>query len=200
MPSLPRWLQLSGEFPMDLRIPPLNIKIMLESNPLNSIILVRRLAVWSLRYKKKKETTKRKPKTVLSDQNHLHFLMSQFVGSRIGCQASSRISRKRNSPQRSLGFAELLENLPDCWCKALETQPGKWCFPVTHNTSSCDFVLQFTVCLCYVALDLLSAPAWWLPSLMGTYIVLQGNIHLKPAWFKHFLELLAGKRLGTPSG
>ena len=34
-----------GEFPMDMRIPPLNIKIMLESNHLKSRILVRRLAV-----------------------------------------------------------------------------------------------------------------------------------------------------------
>ena len=30
---------------MDMRIPPLNIEIMLESNPLKSRILVRRLAV-----------------------------------------------------------------------------------------------------------------------------------------------------------
>ena len=30
---------------MDMRVPPLKIKIMLESNPLNSRILVRRLAV-----------------------------------------------------------------------------------------------------------------------------------------------------------
>ena len=30
---------------MDMRIPPLRIKIMLESNPLKSIMLVRRLAV-----------------------------------------------------------------------------------------------------------------------------------------------------------
>ena len=34
---------------MDLRIPPLEIKIMLESNPLKSRILVRRLAVGSTR-------------------------------------------------------------------------------------------------------------------------------------------------------
>ena len=32
---------------MDVRIPPLRIKIMLESNPLKSIMLVRRLAVHS---------------------------------------------------------------------------------------------------------------------------------------------------------
>ena len=44
------WLKLSGKFPMDLRIPPLNIKIVLESNPLKSRILVRRLAVpWNRR-------------------------------------------------------------------------------------------------------------------------------------------------------
>ena len=39
------WLRLSRKFPMDLGIPPLIIKIMLESNPLKSIMLVRRLAV-----------------------------------------------------------------------------------------------------------------------------------------------------------
>ena len=33
---------------MDMRIPPLDIKIMLESNPLKSIMLVRRLAVLSI--------------------------------------------------------------------------------------------------------------------------------------------------------
>ena len=36
---------LPGEFPMGLRIPPLNIYIMLELNPLKSRILVRRWAV-----------------------------------------------------------------------------------------------------------------------------------------------------------
>ena len=39
------WLKLSGTFPMGLGIPPLKLKIMLESNPLRSRILVRRLAV-----------------------------------------------------------------------------------------------------------------------------------------------------------
>ena len=38
-------LKLSGKLPMGLGIPPLRIKIMIESNPLKSIILVRRLAV-----------------------------------------------------------------------------------------------------------------------------------------------------------
>ena len=38
-------LKLSGKFPMDLRVIPLKIKIVLESNPLKSRILVRRLAV-----------------------------------------------------------------------------------------------------------------------------------------------------------
>ena len=37
--------KLSGKFPMGLGMPPLKIKIMLESNPLKSIMLVRRLAV-----------------------------------------------------------------------------------------------------------------------------------------------------------
>ena len=40
-----RWLKPSGQFPMGLGIPPLEIKIMLESNPLKSRILVRRMAV-----------------------------------------------------------------------------------------------------------------------------------------------------------
>ena len=34
-----------GKFPMDLEIPPLSIKIMLESNPLKSTMLVGRLGV-----------------------------------------------------------------------------------------------------------------------------------------------------------
>ena len=38
-------LKLSGKFPMGLEIPPLRIKITLESNPLKSTMLVRRLAV-----------------------------------------------------------------------------------------------------------------------------------------------------------
>ena len=38
-------LKLSGEFPMDIRIPPLKIKILLESNLPKSRILVGRLAV-----------------------------------------------------------------------------------------------------------------------------------------------------------
>ena len=35
----------SGDFPMDMRIPPIEINIPLESNPLKSRIVVRRLAV-----------------------------------------------------------------------------------------------------------------------------------------------------------
>ena len=38
-------LELSRTFPMDMNIPPLKLKILLESNPLKSIILVRTLAV-----------------------------------------------------------------------------------------------------------------------------------------------------------
>ena len=38
-------LKLSGKFPMGLGIPPLRIKFLLESKPLKSRILVRRLAV-----------------------------------------------------------------------------------------------------------------------------------------------------------
>ena len=52
-PSLPTktipteipWLIISGKFPVEMRIPPLEIKNMLESNPLKSRILVWRLAV-----------------------------------------------------------------------------------------------------------------------------------------------------------
>ena len=39
------WLKVSGKSPMGLGIPPLNNNIMLESNPLKSTMLVRRLAV-----------------------------------------------------------------------------------------------------------------------------------------------------------
>ena len=39
---------------MDMRIPPLRIKIMLESNPLKSIVLVRRLAVFEIPPREKK--------------------------------------------------------------------------------------------------------------------------------------------------
>ena len=38
-------LKLSGKSPMDMSIPPLRFKIMLESNPLKSRILVRKSAV-----------------------------------------------------------------------------------------------------------------------------------------------------------
>ena len=52
-PSLPTniirakiaWLKSSGKSPMGLGIPPLKIKIMLELNPLKSIMLVGRLTV-----------------------------------------------------------------------------------------------------------------------------------------------------------
>ena len=40
-PTKIAWLKLSGEFPMGLGIPPLMIKIMLESNPLKSMMLGR---------------------------------------------------------------------------------------------------------------------------------------------------------------
>ena len=41
-------LKLPGKSPMGMRIPPLIIQIMFESNPLKSIVLVRRLAVRGL--------------------------------------------------------------------------------------------------------------------------------------------------------
>ena len=49
LPTKIAWLRLSGEIPMGMRIPRLKIQILLESNPLTSEILVRRLAV-SRRY------------------------------------------------------------------------------------------------------------------------------------------------------
>ena len=45
IPARMRWLEPSGRFPTGLRMSPLGIKILLESNPLKSRILVRRLAV-----------------------------------------------------------------------------------------------------------------------------------------------------------
>ena len=45
IPTRISWHKLSGNFSMGLGIPPLDIKSMLESNPLKSRILVRRLAV-----------------------------------------------------------------------------------------------------------------------------------------------------------
>ena len=47
IPTKMAWLKLSGKSPMALGIPPLNFKILLESNPLKSIMLVRILAVRS---------------------------------------------------------------------------------------------------------------------------------------------------------
>ena len=40
-------LKLSGKSPMDVRIPPLKTKIMLESNPPKPTMLVGRLGVWN---------------------------------------------------------------------------------------------------------------------------------------------------------
>ena len=40
IPSRTRWLKLSGKSPMDLRTPPLNIKILPESNPPKSRIVL----------------------------------------------------------------------------------------------------------------------------------------------------------------
>ena len=47
IPTKIHWLNISGKFPMDMRIPPLTLKILPESNPLKSRILVRRLAMIS---------------------------------------------------------------------------------------------------------------------------------------------------------
>ena len=48
IPTKMRWLTISRRFPIDMRIPPLTLKILLLSNPLNSRILVPRLAVYFL--------------------------------------------------------------------------------------------------------------------------------------------------------
>ena len=45
IPAKIRWLKISGEFPLDMRTPPLKSKMLLESNPLKSRIVVRRLGV-----------------------------------------------------------------------------------------------------------------------------------------------------------
>ena len=45
IPTKIAWLRFSGKSPMGLGIPPLKFKIMLESNPLKSIMLVRKSAV-----------------------------------------------------------------------------------------------------------------------------------------------------------
>ena len=50
IPTNIAWLKLSGKFPMDMRIPPLWIKIVLESNPLTSTMLVRGLVVCAFRF------------------------------------------------------------------------------------------------------------------------------------------------------
>ena len=50
LPAKIAWLKLSGKSPMGLGIPPRRIKILLESNPVKSriLVLVRILAVWTL--------------------------------------------------------------------------------------------------------------------------------------------------------
>ena len=45
LPAKIRWLEMSVKFLMGMRTPPLDVKIMLESNPLKSRISARRLAV-----------------------------------------------------------------------------------------------------------------------------------------------------------
>ena len=45
IPAKIRWLEISGTFPVEIWIPPLRLKILLESNPLKSRILARRLAI-----------------------------------------------------------------------------------------------------------------------------------------------------------
>ena len=48
IPTKIAWLKLSGKPPMDMRIPPLELKILIESSPPKSRILVRRLAVFRM--------------------------------------------------------------------------------------------------------------------------------------------------------
>ena len=50
VPTNIAWLKISGKFPMGLRIPPRNIKIVLESSPLKSTMSVGRLGVWMIAY------------------------------------------------------------------------------------------------------------------------------------------------------
>ena len=50
IPAQVRWLKTSGIFPTSLGIPPLIIQILLESNPLKSIMLVPRQTVTGLGY------------------------------------------------------------------------------------------------------------------------------------------------------
>ena len=45
IPAKMRWLNISRKLPMDMRVPPLKTKILLESSPLKSRILVGRLCV-----------------------------------------------------------------------------------------------------------------------------------------------------------
>ena len=49
VPTNIAWLKLSGKSSMDMRIPPLEIKIMLESNPVKSTMLVGGLGVIAIR-------------------------------------------------------------------------------------------------------------------------------------------------------
>ena len=46
IPTNITWLKLSGKFPVGLGIPPVQIKIVLESNPLKSTMLLGRLGVF----------------------------------------------------------------------------------------------------------------------------------------------------------
>ena len=60
MPTKIRWLNISRKFPMGLGIPPLEVKILPESNPLKSRILVRRWAAVS-RASRRAEARRRLP-------------------------------------------------------------------------------------------------------------------------------------------
>ena len=75
IPTKTAWLKLSGRFPMGLGIPPLNIKILLESNPLKSRILVRRLAVFPLP-KKSQASEPHAPTTTKTHPWRFHGLRS----------------------------------------------------------------------------------------------------------------------------
>ena len=50
IPTTIRWINISGQFPMGMGIPPLHVDFMFESNPLKYRIWVRRLALWLRRF------------------------------------------------------------------------------------------------------------------------------------------------------
>ena len=86
MPTKIRWRDISGKLHMGLRIRPLDIKMMLESTPLKSRIIVRRLAVRPYGcHRPKGAVPAEKPKTAT---NKHHQNPSAEIGRRRGAQGS----------------------------------------------------------------------------------------------------------------